>query len=81
MAGFLVDAQKLVEAEPGTLAWFAFRLGPSSFRIFDAFDSEDDRQAHLQGKVRDAIEARGDELFVTPPTITPVDLLASKLPL
>lgn len=81
VAGFLVDAQKLVEAEPGTLAWFAFRLGPSSFRIFDAFDSEDDRQAHLQGKVREAIEARGDELFVTPPTITPVDLLASKLPL
>ncbi|OBB14278.1 antibiotic biosynthesis monooxygenase [Mycolicibacterium setense] len=80
VARFLADAQRLVEAEPGTLAWFAFRLGPSSFRIFDAFDTDDDRQAHLRGKVREAIEARGDELFATPPVITPVDLVASKLP-
>ncbi|KHO27929.1 antibiotic biosynthesis monooxygenase [Mycolicibacterium setense] len=80
VARFLADAQRLVESEPGTLAWFAFRLGPSSFRIFDAFDTEDDRQAHLRGKVREAIEARGDELFATPPVITPVDLVASKLP-
>ncbi|MEV0109959.1 antibiotic biosynthesis monooxygenase [Nocardia sp. NPDC050799] len=80
VARFLVDAEKLVDAEPGTLAWFAFRLGPSSFRIFDAFETEDDREVHLQGKVREEIEARGDELFATPPVITPVDLLATKLP-
>jgi len=77
---FLREAKLLVDAEPGTLAWFAFRLGPSSFRIFDAFNSEDDRQAHFHGKVREAIIARADELFATPPVITPVDVLASKLP-
>jgi quinol monooxygenase YgiN len=80
VAKFLVDAQALVEAEPGTLAWFAFRAGPTSFRIFDAFGSEDDRQTHLHGKVRDALVARADELFSVPPRITPVDLLATKLP-
>ena len=80
VARFLLEAKAMVEAEPGTLTWFAFRLGPSSFRIFDAFNSEDDRQAHLQGKVREAIIARADELFATPPVITPVDVLASKLP-
>jgi quinol monooxygenase YgiN len=79
-SSFLREAKLLVEAEPGTVAWFAFRLGPSSFWIFDAFNSEDDRQAHFHGKVREAIIARADELFRTPPVITPVDVLASKLP-
>lgn len=77
---FLVEAKELVDAEPGTLAWFAFRVGPSSFRIFDAFDTEQDRRTHLDGEVRKAIEARAGELFSVPPTITPVDLLAAKLP-
>ncbi|WIX77611.1 antibiotic biosynthesis monooxygenase [Amycolatopsis carbonis] len=80
VAQFLVDAKSLVDAEPGTLAWFGFRLGPSSFRIFDAFETEEDREAHLQGEVRRQIELRGDELFAVPPTITPVGVLAAKLP-
>ena len=80
VARFLVDAKELVDAEPGTLAWFSFRLGPTAFRIFDAFETEDDREAHLQGKVREQIEAWGEELFSVPPTITPVNVLAAKLP-
>jgi quinol monooxygenase YgiN len=80
VARFLVDAKALVDAEPGTVAWFAFRLGPSSFRIFDAFETEEGRETHLHGKVRERIEALGGELFAKPPVITPVDLLASKLP-
>jgi quinol monooxygenase YgiN len=77
---FLVAAKALVDAEPGTLTWFAFRSGPTSFRIFDAFETQADREVHLQGKVREALEARADELFSEPPTITPVDVLAAKLP-
>lgn len=77
---FLLDAKELVDAEPGTIAWFAFQLGPTTFRIFDAFYSEDDRETHLQGKVRQAIEARGEELFAIAPTITPANLLAVKMP-
>jgi quinol monooxygenase YgiN len=80
VAKFLIDAKTLVDAEPGTLAWFSFRTGPRSFRIFDAFETEEDREAHLQGKVRDEIVARAEELFTVFPTITPVDLLATKLP-
>jgi hypothetical protein len=79
VAKFLFEAKSLVDAEPGTVTWFAFRVGPSSFRIFDAFNSEDDRQTHLHGKVREGLENRGGELFSVPPTITPVDVLAAKL--
>ncbi|WP_326834473.1 antibiotic biosynthesis monooxygenase [Amycolatopsis rhabdoformis] len=80
VAQFLVDAKSLVDAEPGTLAWFSFRLGEASFRIFDAFETEEDRETHLQGEVRKQIELRGRELFAVEPRITPVDVLAAKLP-
>lgn len=79
LAEFLVSAKALVDAEPGTLTWFAFEVAPGSYRIFDAFETEDARQVHLQGKVRQGLEAR-PELFRVPPVITPVDILAAKLP-
>lgn len=77
---FLIDALPLVEAEPATVAWFALRLGPSTFGIFDAFPDDDGRQAHLSGKVAEALMARADELFTVAPSIEPVDVLADKLP-
>ena len=79
VAAFLREAKTLVDAEPGTLTWFGFQCGPSTFRIFDAFNSEADRQVHLHGKVGAALKTQG-ELFNVPPTITPVDVLAAKLP-
>jgi quinol monooxygenase YgiN len=80
VAKFLVEARAMVEAEPGTYTWNAFRSGPTTFGIFDTFNNEDDREFHLNGEVRKAIEARGGDLFAVPPTITPVDILATKLP-
>ena len=77
---FLTEAKTLVEAEPGTLLWFAFRRSPTSFGIFDVFGTAADREVHLHGEVRKALEARGPELFSTDPVITPVDVLAAKLP-
>ncbi|MEV4596906.1 antibiotic biosynthesis monooxygenase [Amycolatopsis sp. NPDC049253] len=74
----LTDGKSLVDAEPGTLAWFGFRLGPSSVRIFDAVETEEDHEAHLQGQVCRQIELRGDERLAVPPTITPVGLPAAK---
>ena len=77
---FLRDGLSLVEQEPATTAWFAIRLGPSTFGIFDAFPDEAGRQAHRSGKVAAALKARASELFSQPPSIEPVDVLASKLP-
>lgn len=77
---FLRSGLSLVEAEPATTAWFAIRLGPSTFGIFDAFPDESGRQAHLSGKVAAALMQRSDELFSRPPSIEPVDVLAAKWP-
>jgi quinol monooxygenase YgiN len=69
-----------VGEEPATIAWFAIRLGPTTYGIFDAFPDEAGRQAHLAGKVAAALVAKAGELFTEPPSIEMVDVLAAKLP-
>jgi quinol monooxygenase YgiN len=76
---FLRGGLALVNQEPGTTAWFAIRLGPSTFGIFDVFQDEKGRQAHLSGEVAKALMAKASELFAKPPAIEKVDVLAAKL--
>jgi quinol monooxygenase YgiN len=77
---FLRGGLQIVQGEPATTAWFAIRLGPSTFGIFDAFPDEAGRQAHLSGKVAAALMAKAPELLAQPPAIEKVDVLAAKLP-
>jgi quinol monooxygenase YgiN len=70
----------LAQAEPATTAWFAIRLGPSTFGIFDAFPDEAGRQAHLSGPIAAALMAQASDLLAKPPDIEKVDVLAAKLP-
>jgi quinol monooxygenase YgiN len=77
---FLLSGLPLVNEEPATTAWFGIRLGPSTFGIFDAFPDENGRQAHLTGKVAEALMAQAADLFSKPPIIEKVDVLAAKLP-
>jgi quinol monooxygenase YgiN len=76
---FLRSAGPLVEAETGTTAWFAFKIGPATFGIFDTFQDEDGRNAHVNGEIAKALFAKADELFITYPEIKPVDIVAEKL--
>jgi quinol monooxygenase YgiN len=80
VAAFLEGGLSIVEDEPATIAWFAIRLGPSEFGIFDAFPDDAGRQAHLGGRVAAALMAQAPELLAQPPVIEPVDVLAAKLP-
>ena len=66
---FLRGGLSIVQQEPATTSWFAIRLGPSTFGIFDAFPDEAGRQAHLSGKVAAALKQKAAELFSQPPTI------------
>jgi quinol monooxygenase YgiN len=80
VAEFLVSGLGLAQREPETTAWFALRLGPSTFGIFDAFPGENGRKAHLEGPIAAALMAKASELLAEPPKIERVDLLAAKLP-
>jgi quinol monooxygenase YgiN len=77
---FLRSGLPLVEAEPATTAWFAIRMGPSTFGIFDAFPDDAGRRAHLNGRLAAALMAKASDLFASPPSISQLDLLAAKLP-
>jgi len=75
---FLSLATPLVAAEVGTTAWFAFKIGPATFGIFDTFRNEEGRSAHVNGEVARALFARAEELFVTRPRVQMVDIVAEK---
>jgi quinol monooxygenase YgiN len=77
---FLRAGLPLVQQEPATAVWFAIRLGPSTFGIFDAFPDDSGRQAHLAGRVAAALMAKASELLAQPPAIEKADVLAVKLP-
>ncbi|MGY2047982.1 putative quinol monooxygenase [Methylobacterium sp. JK268] len=80
VADFLRSALDAVNAEPGTISWYAIQEGPSSFAIFDTFDDEAGRDAHLNGKVAAALMekiAAGD-MFAKTPEIHKLSIVAEK---
>jgi quinol monooxygenase YgiN len=68
-----------VEAEPETTAWFAIRMNQTVFGIFDVFADEHGRQAHLSGRVAEALMAKAPDLLAKPPAIEKIDVIAAKL--
>ena len=74
---FLKSAQPLARDEKGTLKWYAIKLGPGKFGIFDTFANEAGRNAHLTGEIAKALTARADELFTLPPHVDKVEVLAN----
>ena len=79
VAKLFAGALLIVEDEPATIAWFAIRLGPSTFGVFDVFPDDEGRQAHLNGLVPKVL-SENLHLFASAPEIRPVDVLADKLP-
>ncbi len=77
---FLASALPLANQETQTTVWFALRIGPSTFGIFDGFPGEPGRQAHLDGQIAAALMAKAPDLLAGKPTIEKVDILAAKVP-
>jgi quinol monooxygenase YgiN len=80
VAEFLTSGLALAQQEPETTVWFALRLGPSTFGIFDAFPGDSGRKAHLNGPIAAALMAKAADLLSAPPKIEPLDVLAAKIP-
>jgi quinol monooxygenase YgiN len=73
-------AKELADQEQGTVAWFAFRQSATVFGIFDTFDDEQGRTAHLEGRIAAALGEIAPTMLASAPTISEVDLLGVKLP-
>ena len=80
VAKFLDAGLALANKEVTTPIWFALRLGPTTFGVFDAFADESGRQAHLNGPIAKALMGQASALFSKPPAIEPIEVLGAKLP-
>ena len=78
VADFLAAGVEMTNRETGTPIWFALKLSPTTFGVFDAFASEEDRQAHLGGNMAKSLMSRVDEMLAKPPSVEPVDILGMK---
>jgi quinol monooxygenase YgiN len=78
LAAFLESGRAIAAAEQGTVTWYAFKLGDSTYGIFDTFESEDARNAHLEGEIPRALAKVGPDLLAKDPEIHTVDVLAVK---
>ena len=77
---FLKSALPMAQAEAGTRTWYAFQEDQGAYGIFDTFDSEAARQAHLDGPIARALMAQAPTLLASPPVIERVEVLGAKLP-
>jgi len=75
---FLKSALPLAEKEEGTLTWYAVKISPLKFAIFDTFAAEGGRDAHLTGEIAKALFAKAKELFAKDPEIHKIEVLAAK---
>jgi quinol monooxygenase YgiN len=78
VAAFLKSALPMAQQEAGTVTWYAFSEDDGSYGIFDTFDTEAARQAHLDGPIAKALMANAAELLAEPPAIHKITLLADK---
>jgi quinol monooxygenase YgiN len=78
VAEFLDKALDMANREPTTIHWYAIRLSPSTFGVFDTFNDEAGRQRHLNGPIGQALMAAAPDLFSSPPQIDPVEVLGFK---
>ncbi len=80
VAAFLKQGLELANQEGTTPLWFALRLGPRTFAVFDAFRDEAGRENHLNGPIAKALMANAPNLLAAPPSIERAEVLGAKLP-
>ena len=75
---FLEEGRALAVAEPGTVTWYAFKVGETTYGIFDTFEDEDGREAHLNGEIPKALASAAPDLLASDPDIRAVEIVAVK---
>lgn len=78
LGAFLKQGRELAAQEEGTVSWYAFRIDDTTYGIFDTFESEEAREAHVNGQIPAALQAVGSDLLADDPDIKPIDVLAVK---
>lgn len=78
LAAFLQAGRALAVAEEGTVTWYAFKIDETHYGIFDTFQTEESRKAHLDGEIPKALGQVAGDLLASPPSIQPIEIIAVK---
>ncbi len=78
LGAFLESGRALAVDEPGTVTWYAFKLSDTTYGIFDTFETEEARNAHLGGEIPKALGQVGPDLLAKDPDIRTADVIAVK---
>ena len=78
LGAFLEAGRAIAAAEKGTVTWYAFKINDTSYGIFDTFESDAARQAHLDGEIPQALAQVGPDLLARDPDIRAVEVVAVK---
>ena len=78
LGAFLKQGRELAAQEEGTINWYAFRLDDTTYGIFDTFENEEARQAHVNGRIPAALQEVSSDLLAEAADIKPIDVLAVK---
>ena len=75
---FLKQGAELARAESGTVTWYAIKEDDGRYGIFDTFNDEAGREAHLNGEIAKALMAKAGDLLAEPPQIHKIQVVANK---
>lgn len=78
LGAFLQAGRALAAAEAGTVTWYAFKVSDTTYGIFDTFEGEEGRAAHLNGQIPAALGQVAEDLLAAAPDIRTVDIIAVK---
>jgi quinol monooxygenase YgiN len=72
----LKKGAEMAKDEKGTAHWYGFKESDTSYGIFDTFETEEGREAHLNGPIAAALMELAPELLAEPPKIFKIELIA-----
>ncbi len=75
---FIKGAIDLARQENKTLTWYSFKIDTNTFGIFDTFENEEGREAHLNGEIAKALMENADRLLSEAPKIQKIEILSAK---
>ena len=75
---FLKQGAAMSLEEPRTVTWYGVKMGPGMYGVFDTFNDEEGRDAHLSGEIAKALMANAKELFSNEIKIEKMEILADK---
>lgn len=75
---FLKKGAEMAGAERGTVTWYGIQEDEGAYAVFDTFEDEAARDAHMNGDIAKALMANAERLFSNKLQIHKIRIVANK---